>query len=239
VRILLGGVVVLLLLFGVGCGGESPEKDTAVETPQGTTQEKAVTVEETTAPRETTEVTTGFEFSVGRTPMDEEEDDDEARRREIVVEREGRASSDAQEEQYPPVSDSSTIECRFFSQSEWVQADPEQKAFIQECDRAAGRAAPSASPSENESDARDSSQERATQPEPQSPPSNPPAPAATGGGAAALAGGTCPNEAPIKGNASSGIYHVPSGQFYDRTNAEECFASESAAQDAGYRASQR
>ncbi len=77
VRILIAGVLVLVMLFGVGCGGESSEKDTPVETPQETTQEKAVTVEETTAPRERTEVTTGFEFSVGKTPMDEEEDDDE------------------------------------------------------------------------------------------------------------------------------------------------------------------
>ena len=69
-------------------------------------------------------------------------------------------------------------------------------------------------------------------------PTPPSAPAATGGGVALPTGGDCPSEAPIKGN-QSGIYHVPGGQFYDRTNAEECFASESAAQDAGYRASQR
>ena len=67
----------------------------------------------------------------------------------------------------------------------------------------------------------------------------PPPPTATSGGAPPLAGGDCPSEAPIKGNASSGIYHVPGGQFYDRTNAEECFATESDAQDAGYRASRR
>jgi hypothetical protein len=175
VRILLGGVVVLLLLFGVGCGGESPEKDTSVETPQGTTQEKAVTVEETTAPREKTEVTTGFEFSVGKTPMDEEEDDDKVvRRREVVVEREGKSSSDTQEEQYPPESDSPDVECRFFNQAEWVQADAEQKAFIQECDRAAGRAVPS--PSAKEADSKESPQERATQPEPQQQPQPAPTP---------------------------------------------------------------
>lgn len=51
--------------------------------------------------------------------------------------------------------------------------------------------------------------------------------------------GECPSSAPIKGNADSGIYHVPSGQFYDVTNAEECFASEAAAVAAGYRRSQR
>jgi hypothetical protein len=74
------------------------------------------------APRETTEATTGFEFSVGRTPMDEEEDDDDkmVRRREVVVERGGRSSSDTQEEQYPLESDLPAVECRFFSQSEWV-----------------------------------------------------------------------------------------------------------------------
>src|SRR5919107_764114 len=67
----------------------------------------------------------------------------------------------------------------------------------------------------------------------------PPPPTATSGGAPPLAGGDCPSEAPIKGNASSRIYHVPGGQFYDRTNAEECFATASDAQDAGYRASRR
>ena len=70
-------------------------------------------------------------------------------------------------------------------------------------------------------------------------PEPPTPPTATSGGAPPLAGGDCPSEAPIKGNASSGIYHVPGGQFYDRTNAEECFAAESDAQDAGYRPSRR
>ena len=70
-------------------------------------------------------------------------------------------------------------------------------------------------------------------PEPPTPPTT------TSGGAPSLAGGDCPSEAPIKGNASSGIYHVPGGQFYDRTNAEECFAAELDAQDAGYRPSRR
>lgn len=48
---------------------------------------------------------------------------------------------------------------------------------------------------------------------------------------------TCPSWAPIKGNANSMIYHVPGGSFYDRTNPEECFATESAAVAAGYRKS--
>ena len=49
----------------------------------------------------------------------------------------------------------------------------------------------------------------------------------------------CPAWAPIKGNASSMIYHVRGGQFYDRTNPEECFATEAAARNAGYRKAQR
>ncbi len=49
----------------------------------------------------------------------------------------------------------------------------------------------------------------------------------------------CPSWAPIKGNADSMIYHVPSGAFYDRTKPEECFRTESAAVKAGYRKSKR
>lgn len=48
----------------------------------------------------------------------------------------------------------------------------------------------------------------------------------------------CPSWAPIKGNASSGIYHVPGGRYYNATNPEECFRSEAAAVGAGYRRSQ-
>ncbi|SFS07461.1 Putative cell wall binding repeat 2 [Microbacterium sp. cf046] len=50
---------------------------------------------------------------------------------------------------------------------------------------------------------------------------------------------TCPAWAPIKGNANSMIYHVPSGQYYAATNPEECFTTEAAAVAAGYRKSQR
>jgi hypothetical protein len=52
-------------------------------------------------------------------------------------------------------------------------------------------------------------------------------------------GGSCPASRPIRGNAKSMIYHVPGGEFYDRTNAEDCFASEFDAQAAGYRRSLR
>jgi len=62
--------------------------------------------------------------------------------------------------------------------------------------------------------------------------------ASAGGGAVSPAGGECPASAPIKGNESSGIYHMPDGSYYDATEAEECFATEAAAQAAGYRASE-
>ncbi|MFT8316551.1 MAG: thermonuclease family protein [Clostridium sp.] len=46
----------------------------------------------------------------------------------------------------------------------------------------------------------------------------------------------------IKGNINSNgekIYHVPGGQFYDKTNAEQWFNTEQEAQAAGYRKSKR
>ena len=70
-------------------------------------------------------------------------------------------------------------------------------------------------------------------------PDIPSAPASGGGSYPPISQNSCPASAPIKGNQSSGIYHVPGGQFYGRTNPEECFASESDAQAAGYRKSQR
>jgi micrococcal nuclease len=47
---------------------------------------------------------------------------------------------------------------------------------------------------------------------------------------------------PIKGNINSKgekIYHVPGGQYYDITKAEELFCTEQEAVNAGYRKSQR
>ncbi|WP_052492677.1 sunset domain-containing protein [Leucobacter komagatae] len=49
----------------------------------------------------------------------------------------------------------------------------------------------------------------------------------------------CPAWAPIKGNASSMIYHVKGGASYTKTKPEDCFSSAAAAQRAGYRASKR
>ena len=52
-------------------------------------------------------------------------------------------------------------------------------------------------------------------------------------------GWNCPAWAPIKGNANSGIYHLPGGAYYSRTKPEDCFATAAAAQRAGYRPSKR
>jgi hypothetical protein len=49
----------------------------------------------------------------------------------------------------------------------------------------------------------------------------------------------CPSWAPIKGNASSHVYHLPTGASYDATEPEACFATEAAAQADGYRAAKR
>jgi hypothetical protein len=49
-------------------------------------------------------------------------------------------------------------------------------------------------------------------------------------------GGQCPDGYPIKANASSRIFHVPGGRFYDRTVPERCYAEAEAATEDGYRA---
>jgi hypothetical protein len=63
-----------------------------------------------------------------------------------------------------------------------------------------------------------------------------PAPA---GGRAVPTGLACPATYPNKGNRASIFFHLPGGDFYDATRTEECFASPSDAEAAGYRASQR
>ena len=45
----------------------------------------------------------------------------------------------------------------------------------------------------------------------------------------------CPVWAPIKGNANSGIFHVPGQRFYNATQPEDCFRTEAAARKWGYR----
>jgi len=51
---------------------------------------------------------------------------------------------------------------------------------------------------------------------------------------AALEDGEQPEGFPIKGNASSKLYHVPGSSFYNRTVAEVWFRSEEAAEAAGF-----
>ncbi|CAB4967580.1 MAG: DUF559 domain-containing protein [Actinobacteria bacterium] len=64
----------------------------------------------------------------------------------------------------------------------------------------------------------------------------------TAGAAEPLAEGSCPAAFPIKGNindAGERIAHTPGQQFYERTDAEECFADLAAAAAGGFRASTR
>ncbi len=49
----------------------------------------------------------------------------------------------------------------------------------------------------------------------------------------------CPNGYPIKGNASSRIYHVPDSSSYEQTIPEFCFNSTGSAEAAGFRAPKR
>ena len=51
--------------------------------------------------------------------------------------------------------------------------------------------------------------------------------------------GACPATHPVKAKLSSGIFHVPGGQNYDRTHADRCYADEGAAVADGLRKSQR
>jgi hypothetical protein len=54
---------------------------------------------------------------------------------------------------------------------------------------------------------------------------------------APVAGG-CPDGYPVKANRS-GIFHVPGGQFYDRTVPERCYPDPQAAEADGYRPARR
>lgn len=51
--------------------------------------------------------------------------------------------------------------------------------------------------------------------------------------------GQCPATHPIKGNADSGIFHVPGGMFYDRTIPERCYATAKDAETDGFRQAKR
>lgn len=49
----------------------------------------------------------------------------------------------------------------------------------------------------------------------------------------------CPSYAPIKGNASSHIFHMPGQSAYAKTKPEMCFSTPAAAIKAGFRAAKR
>jgi hypothetical protein len=52
-------------------------------------------------------------------------------------------------------------------------------------------------------------------------------------------GGTCPASHPVKAKLASGIYHVPGGANYSRTNADRCYVNTEAAGRDGLRPSKR
>ena len=52
-------------------------------------------------------------------------------------------------------------------------------------------------------------------------------------------GETCPSTHPVKAKLSSGIYHEPGGQMYDRTIPDRCYRDGDAARTDGLRASKR
>jgi hypothetical protein len=56
---------------------------------------------------------------------------------------------------------------------------------------------------------------------------------------APLPGGACPASHPVKAKTSSGIFHVPGGANYDRTQADRCYADADAAAADGLRPAKR
>ena len=53
----------------------------------------------------------------------------------------------------------------------------------------------------------------------------------------ATSDGAAPEGFPVKVKVSSGIFHVPGGRFYDRTNPDRWYATTGAAEADGYRRS--
>jgi hypothetical protein len=66
-----------------------------------------------------------------------------------------------------------------------------------------------------------------------------PAPPPVGPTADPGADGECPLSHPVKAKLSSGIYHVPGGQNYERTKPDRCYVDAAAAEADGLRASKR
>jgi hypothetical protein len=51
--------------------------------------------------------------------------------------------------------------------------------------------------------------------------------------------GECPETHPVKAKLASGIFHVPGGANYERTNADRCYLSVEAAESDGLRPAKR
>ena len=75
-------------------------------------------------------------------------------------------------------------------------------------------------------------------PEPREPPAEPPV-ATTIEAWVEPDGESCPATHPVKAKLTSGIYHEPGGQMYDRTTPDRCYRDADAAIADGLRASKR
>jgi hypothetical protein len=53
------------------------------------------------------------------------------------------------------------------------------------------------------------------------------------------AAGACPVSHPVKGKLTSGIFHVPGGQNYERTRADRCYTDAGTAEADGLRQAKR
>ncbi|HET7056013.1 MAG TPA: hypothetical protein VFI12_06095, partial [Thermomicrobiales bacterium] len=91
---------------------------------------------------------------------------------------------------------------------------------------------PGAEAAEEKPKAKKSSKKKETAEEPGGAKADSPRGSVEGSGESA-----CPEGYPIKGNASSMIYHLPGQSSYENTIPEICFATEEDAEAAGYRAS--
>jgi hypothetical protein len=66
-----------------------------------------------------------------------------------------------------------------------------------------------------------------------------PTPVPSGPTADPGADGACPLSHPVKAKLSSGIYHLPGGQNYERTKPDRCYVDAAAAEADGLRAAKR
>jgi hypothetical protein len=73
------------------------------------------------------------------------------------------------------------------------------------------------------------------------PPGSEPEPTHASNGAAWVEpdGGACPATHPVKAKLASGIFHVPGGANYERTNADRCYLTAEAAESDGLRPAKR